>query len=88
MELSLGILIGVILAAICVYLVTKDQFPYNYHVAYSFSKEGDTNSGFGAMNVRRSKKITSSDDITSVREFIEKENKFSKVVLINWILLK
>lgn len=87
MEISLGILIGIVLARFCVYLANREQYPYSYHVAYNFGKE-DRSSGMGAMNVKRSRRITSTDEVKNVREFIEKENNFKDVVIINWILLK
>lgn len=86
MEILLAFCGGTIIgfAVLAWVLNPNKEYPYSYHVAYSFEGEKGA-SGFGSMNVKRSQKINTSSDVTSVREFIEKENHFQKVVISNWI---
>ncbi len=88
MEFISGFLLaGAISAWLFVWSIKSPEYPYNYHVVYCFEKD-KTSTGSGAMNVKRSHEIKTSNDVNNVREFIEKENKFEKVVILNWIKLK
>ena len=84
------IIIITILALIVVITVfnslKKNEYPYSYYVAYQFKT--NTQSGWGYINISRNKKVKTMDDITSMEEYIEKENEFDSVIIINYTLLK
>lgn len=57
---------------------------YNYHVAYYFVDQiGAT--GFGSMNIRRSRGIENEGDITNVSEFIKGQHQLRAVTILNFI---
>jgi hypothetical protein len=87
MEIAIGILIGTMITGFVTFLANADQYQYSYHVAYSFGQANGV-SGFGTMNVKRTRRISSLEEVNNVREFIEKEAGFEKVVILNWVLLK
>lgn len=53
---------------------------YNYHISYSFkSSKGD---GIASLDLTRTTKIKSFEDLANVREYIRNLNKFDSVVII------
>lgn len=59
---------------------------YIYHVVYEFQK-GRTN-GKGKIKMTLGSKLNNSEMIDSVAEYIQKENSFDNVIIINWIKIK
>lgn len=67
-------------------LVAK-KLPYQYHVVYTFKKAtGET--GNGSMTINRYKAVESADDVTSMLDFVKKENDFEEAVITNFMRLK
>ena len=58
---------------------------YTYHVVYQYAKKAEQ--GSGTIQITRNYPINSSAQIESVSEYIRNLNNFTKVMLVNWILL-
>ena len=59
---------------------------YRYHVAYFWTdRKGGT--GWGTIHMERNLPISDFEQIESVCDYIKDRNCFTKVGLVNWILL-
>lgn len=60
----------------------KKRF-YLYAVSYYYVKDNGKKSGYGCMQIKRSKKINTFSDFDSVRNLIISENRFEDIIILN-----
>lgn len=59
---------------------------YVYHIVYNFKREHSD--GRGSMTLYRVRKIKTIQDVTSIKEYLEREHQLGNVIIENWIRLK
>lgn len=59
---------------------------YDYLIAYSFEKDGAISSYNGSMQLSRTKKINSFEEVNSVIDFLTKQHEGAKNLMINNIM--
>ena len=58
------------------------ELKYGYHVVYIFS-DGDKR-GTGSIDLRRSYKFRSTEDVNSSKKYLEEEYGYHNVVILSW----
>lgn len=63
--------------------MTSDELKYKYYVVYLF--HNGNKSGTGSMDTSLRYKITDSEAVKSIKDFIENDQGFTDVVILSWL---